>query len=334
MKRVGYWINIARNKKPNLEDQKEIFRNAGIDLVRFDIDKPLTEQGPFDLILHKCNGLMVAAKDGNSTAQFQINNIKDYIEKNPGCILVNKFEHIQPLLNRYYQYQLVHDPLLSSDSPFFVPSFVNLTTADVQSNIQKLREANVTYPFICKPIVAQGNNDSHLMSIIFDENGLKDIQPPCVAQSFINHNAVLYKVYIVGDKQFIVEKPSVKNLSPKSQATIKFDASKLNRSNSLTEWVQDKTRFTPDNDRIKEICFIIQRQVKMDLFGIDVIIDCDNGRHAVIDINAFPGYEDVDNFGEVLCNHLINLMSCVETVSDDAVQYSDAEKKGPDNQKD
>ena len=51
------------------------------------------------------------------------------------------------------------------------------------------------------------------MSIIFDENGLKDIKPPCVAQSFINHDSVLYKVYIVGDKPFIVAKPSVKNLS-------------------------------------------------------------------------------------------------------------------------
>lgn len=31
----------------------------------------------------------------------------------------------------------------------FVPSFVNLTTADKESNmlVQKLREANVTYPF-------------------------------------------------------------------------------------------------------------------------------------------------------------------------------------------
>jgi hypothetical protein len=34
-----------------------------------------------------------------------------------------------------------------TDSPVFTPTFVNLTTADVQSNIHKLREANVTYPF-------------------------------------------------------------------------------------------------------------------------------------------------------------------------------------------
>lgn len=41
----------------------------------------------------------------------------------------------------------------------------------------------------------------------------------------------------------------------------------------------------------------------MDLFGIDVIIDCDNGRHAVIDINAFPGESTIINF--TFCSSLV-----------------------------
>lgn len=32
------------------------------------------------------------------------------------------------------------------------------------------------------------------MSIIFNEEGLQDVNPPCVCQEFVNHNAVLYKV--------------------------------------------------------------------------------------------------------------------------------------------
>lgn len=51
------------------------------------------------------------------------------------------------------------------------------------------------------------------MAIIFNEEGLKDVRPPCVAQSFISHNAVLYKVFVVGDEQFICERPSLKNLT-------------------------------------------------------------------------------------------------------------------------
>lgn len=49
------------------------------------------------------------------------------------------------------------------------------------------------------------------MSVIFNERGVADCKPPCVAQSFINHNAVLYKVYVVGDHYQMVERPSLKN---------------------------------------------------------------------------------------------------------------------------
>ena len=51
------------------------------------------------------------------------------------------------------------------------------------------------------------------MSIIFSESGLSDIHPPCVVQMFINHNARLFKVFIVGRRRFIIQRPSVKNLS-------------------------------------------------------------------------------------------------------------------------
>lgn len=49
------------------------------------------------------------------------------------------------------------------------------------------------------------------MSIIFSEEDLKGVKPPCVIQSFINHNAVLYKVFVVGDSYTVVERPSLRN---------------------------------------------------------------------------------------------------------------------------
>lgn len=55
------------------------------------------------------------------------------------------------------------------------------------------------------------------MAIIFSEEDLKDVKPPCVIQSFINHNAVLYKVFVVGDSYTVVERPSLKNF-PAGQA--------------------------------------------------------------------------------------------------------------------
>lgn len=52
---------------------------------------------------------------------------------------------------------------------------------------------------------------NHQMSIIFNEKGIKDCRPPCVAQSFVNHNAVLYKIFVLGEDHYVVERPSLKN---------------------------------------------------------------------------------------------------------------------------
>ena len=53
----------------------------------------------------------------------------------------------------------------------------------------------------------------HQMSLVFHEKALEEINPPCVAQSFINHDGVLHKIFAIGDKHFLAERPSVKNLS-------------------------------------------------------------------------------------------------------------------------
>ena len=50
------------------------------------------------------------------------------------------------------------------------------------------------------------------MSLVFNERGLQDVTTPCVAQSFINHNGVLHKLFIVGSKSFLVQRPSIRNL--------------------------------------------------------------------------------------------------------------------------
>ena len=49
------------------------------------------------------------------------------------------------------------------------------------------------------------------MTLIFNERGLKDVTPPCVAQTFIPHGAILFKLYVLGDQFSVVDRPSLKN---------------------------------------------------------------------------------------------------------------------------
>lgn len=45
----------------------------------------------------------------------------------------------------------------------------------------------------------------------------------------------------------------------------------------------------PDCKKMEQFVRGIQKKFGLDLLGIDVIIENDTGRYAVIDINAFPG---------------------------------------------
>lgn len=57
------------------------------------------------------------------------------------------------------------------------------------------------------------------MSIVFSEDGLKDAAVPCIAQTFVNHNAQLFKIYVLGKEQFVVKRPSIKNIYAGSKQT-------------------------------------------------------------------------------------------------------------------
>ncbi len=49
------------------------------------------------------------------------------------------------------------------------------------------------------------------MTLIFNEEGLKEVVYPCVVQTFVNHNAALYKLFVIGQSYTTVLRPSIRN---------------------------------------------------------------------------------------------------------------------------
>ncbi|XP_062899222.1 inositol-tetrakisphosphate 1-kinase-like isoform X5 [Mobula hypostoma] len=189
------------------------------------------------------------------------------------------------------------------------PPFMELANQCGEDMMAELKKHKLTFPLICKTRVAHGTN-SHEMAIIFSEDGLKDIKPQCVIQSFINHNAVLHKVFVVGESYSVVERPSLKNFSSgvSDRKTIFFNShnvSKPESSSDLTalDMVEGVCR-PPSDEVIRKISRNLREALGISLFGIDVIINNQTGQHAVIDINAFPGYEGVPEFFTELINHI------------------------------
>ncbi|XP_050422238.1 inositol-tetrakisphosphate 1-kinase-like [Adelges cooleyi] len=301
---IGYWMSDRKSQKLNWVEFGKVCRKHGYELVKLDLDKPLENQGPFAVILHKLTEI-IARKDEQAVQI--IGRIEQYIKNHPKVLIIDPLDSVRTLLDRFKTYSVVLNTSLNNID-VFTPTFVEILSNNVEENIKKLKNAGVTFPFICKPYVAQGTTYCHQMSVIFNECGVADCKPPCVAQSFINHNAVLYKIYVVGDHYQVVERPSLKNFYPSNEdkKTITFDSHSVSKSDSSSELsVLDPSESAkPSNiDPIKlhSIVKTISSYLNMSLYGIDIVVENNTNRHAIIDINAYPGYDGFpDFFGKLI----------------------------------
>jgi inositol-1,3,4-trisphosphate 5/6-kinase/inositol-tetrakisphosphate 1-kinase len=309
--RIGYWLAEKKIRKLNFEDFEILCWNSGLDIIKLDLDESFEEQGPFDLIFHKLTDQISRSELGCSDAFKQIERFKMYLAKNPKVVVVDPIENVMKLFDRMQQYDLVQQLFKADDETHcFTPQFVQLNSKNMDENKTALQTNRVQFPIVCKPMISHGSSLCHEMSIIFNESGLNDIEVPCVAQTFVNHNAKLFKIFVVGDQHFIVERPSVKNLKAGDYATIFFNSnnvSKPNASSFLTEVIESELELPiiePDVTKLRQLSSSVQKSFELDLLGIDVIIENKTGRYAIIDINTFPGYEDVPNFLDVLLDFI------------------------------
>ncbi|EPY81544.1 inositol 1,3,4-triphosphate 5/6 kinase [Camelus ferus] len=281
----------------------------------------------------------------------------EYIDAHPETIVLDPLPAIRTLLDRSKSYELIRKiEAYMKDDRICSPPFMELTSLCGDDTMQLLEKNGLAFPFICKTRVAHGTN-SHEMAIVFNQEGLNAIQPPCVIQNFINHNAVLYKVFVVGESYTVVQRPSLKNFSAGTSAltlvTLCYsergegicrleELSRQVRSGTVTSLGPHRSEYhidresiffnshnvskpesssvltaldkiegvfeRPSDEVIRELSRALQQALGVSLFGIDIIINNQTGQHAVIDINAFPGYEGVSEFFTDLLNHIASVL--------------------------
>lgn len=244
--KIGYWWSDKKGQKLNINELTQLFEEKNCLLVKLDLDKSLEEQGPFSLIVHKISDVIVRADQGDLQAKKTINAFESYVRKHPETVIMDPLDNNRALLDRFKQYRLIEQSELAKGGVVFAPPFVHLTSTNIDVNRGRIRRSKITFPLVCKPILAQGSTGAHQMCIIFNEAGLKDVKPPCVAQSFVNHNARLFKLFVIKDKYYIMERPSLKNFQAGDQETVFFyshDISKPNSCSSLTKLDESDQQF-------------------------------------------------------------------------------------------
>uniref|UniRef100_A0A8C5DYI4 Inositol-tetrakisphosphate 1-kinase-like n=1 Tax=Gouania willdenowi TaxID=441366 RepID=A0A8C5DYI4_GOUWI len=276
------------------------------------ISHPTYCSGPFDVIVHKLSDVIVEAEHDSQSqhllANFQVNS---YVSTHPSTILVDPLPAMSQLLDRFTSYRIMsqlHKSL--RDRLICSPPYLEIHSVDDLSSIQ---QAVITQTLICKTRVAHGSL-SHEMSLIFSADSLADIHPPCVLQSFVNHGAVLHKIFVVGDRHYCVERPSLKNFPPGpcDRKTIFFNShhvSKPECSSDLTAMDEQMPHLLPpSSEAVAALVRELRVQLGMALFGVDVIINIHTHTLTVIDINIFPGYEGVPQFFPSLLAYIESLL--------------------------
>ncbi|XP_076979518.1 inositol-tetrakisphosphate 1-kinase isoform X2 [Tamandua tetradactyla] len=354
-KRVGYWLSEKKIKKLNFQAFAELCRKRGIEVVQLNLNRPIEEQGPLDVIIHKLTDVILEADQNDSQSLELVHRFQEYIDAHPETIVLDPLPAIRTLLDRSKSYELIRKiEAYMKDDRICSPPFMELPSLSGEDTMQLLEKNGLAFPFICKTRVAHGTN-SHEMAIVFNQEGLNAIQLPCVVQNFINHNAVLYKVFVVGESHTVVQRPSLKNFSAgtsgsspgpslvppvwtgsgRSGRTVRHtgaagglcaplagkkpdresiffnshNVSKPESSSVLTALDKIEGVFErPSDEVIRELSRALRQALGVSLFGIDIIINNQTGQHAVIDINAFPGYEGVSEFFTDLLNHIATVL--------------------------
>ena len=118
--------------------------------------------------------------------------------------------------------------------------------------------------------------------------------------------------FLVGQDNYrIVQRNSIRNLyNYISRETISFHSSQVSSSQANHTFLSNDQRITLTIDQtlVNKIAQTVQNLFKLNLVGIDIIIDRNTYDYAVIDVNYFPGYESITDFNKQLfhlCQHLL-----------------------------
>ncbi|CAN6311762.1 unnamed protein product [Urochloa humidicola] len=294
---IGY--ALAPKKQQSFIQPSLVARAAarGMDLVPVDASRPLAEQGPFHLLIHKLYG-------DDWRAQLEA-----FAARHPAVPVVDPPHAIDRLHNRISMLQVVSelDHAADKDRTFGIPSQVVVYDAAALADSGLL--AALRFPLIAKPLVADGTAKSHKMSLVYHREGLAKLRPPLVLQEFVNHGGVIFKVYVVGGHVTCVKRRSLPDVSPgddaSAQGSVSFSqVSNLPNERTAEEYYGEKSledAVMPPAAFVNQIAAGLRRALGLQLFNFDMIRDVRAGdRYLVIDINYFPGYAKMPGYETVL----------------------------------
>ncbi|KAH1234475.1 Inositol-tetrakisphosphate 1-kinase 1 [Glycine max] len=304
--RIGYALLPKKQNSFIRDSLVNLARSRGIDLVRVDPNRNLTDQGPFDCVLHKLYG-----DDWKR-------QLTEFTVKYPNAVVLDSPESIERLHNRISMLQVVSELNIDDGSETFgIPK--QIVIYDKETLLDRRNWEALNFPVIAKPLVADGSAKSHKMALVFNHDGLNSLKPPVVVQEFVNHGGVIFKVYVVGERVRCVKRKSLPDVREDELVRVSEDLRRFSQVSNLAtdERIDDRyyKMMHLDDTEMPPLSFITQiarglrRAMKLNLFNFDVIRDsrCGN-RYLIVDINYFPGYAKMPGYETVLTDFFCDVL--------------------------
>ncbi|XP_050260300.1 inositol-tetrakisphosphate 1-kinase 3 isoform X3 [Quercus robur] len=287
---VGYALTVKKETSFLKPDFRGLARTKGIKFVCIDVNRPLSDQGPFDVVLHK-----------------------DYRHKHPEVTVLDPPDAIQHLRNRKSMLQGVVDLNLSDcHGKVGVPRQI-VVTKDPSSIPYEVTKAGLKLPLVAKPLLVDGTAKSHKLFVAYDQLSLAELEPPLVLQEFVNHGGIVFKVYIVGESITVVRRFSLPNHGKRDLSKVAgmYPVPRISSYLSSAEDADLDPSIAehPPRPLLEKLATELRRRLGLRLFNIDMIRE--HGTRDVfyvIDINYFPGYGKMPDYERVFTEFLLSLV--------------------------
>ncbi|KAK9051355.1 hypothetical protein SSX86_027982 [Deinandra increscens subsp. villosa] len=308
--RVGYALPPRKTEAFMVEPFITHAKQRSIEFTPIDPSKPLTDQGPFDCVIHKFYG-----DEWNlNLHHFSLHHPHAAVIDPPSAIqrLHNRISMLQPISNLNIPKLNIPNQLLVQDSESLV---------SVQNNGAK----DLVFPVIAKPLLADGTTKAHDMSLVFNREGLAKVGPPTVLQQFVNHGGVVFKVYVAGDYVKCVKRSSLPDVSSEmvEKLSSEYSGGVMSFSQISSAAItgddgwgggcsSDEKPKKPEPEFLAEVAKGLREALGLNLFNFDMIRDDGRDGYLVVDINYFPGYEKLPGYESVMTDFLLNIKKLQE----------------------
>jgi inositol-1,3,4-trisphosphate 5/6-kinase/inositol-tetrakisphosphate 1-kinase len=260
--------------------------SQNVDVFYLDLTKPIHEQGPMSLIVHKLTYVM---KSGNIESDPQVKALSDFGKAHPEIPILDDLDAVAITLDRDRMDAIFRGIHWPDDVPVLIPQSQLL----LDSN-QDLSRITVNFPVLVKPKVATATPESHQMRLVTSPEQLKGVPTPAMLQEFVNHDGMVFKLYALGDHLEAGVRPSIRNIEPGESIALDFHSQHSEVDNGLWTKPRDLSKVEIPVKKFERVSEILRTALNLNLIGFDILID-QEGRFWLVDLNYFPAYRNVDD---------------------------------------